>query len=253
MVTTIEVLPQTWKSLFIEILYDNTILASGTAFVVEQNSSYYLITNRHNVSGRDNENKPIFNSSAIPNKIKIYFNKVKKGQWRAAEIDLYAIAGNESTYIWHEHPTLGEKVDAVAIKLGITPEIDYSPYPLNGPLTPQVFPSDNVSVVGFPFGKRAHGYLAIWSTGFLATDLTINYDGLPLFLIDCRSRQGQSGSPVIAQRNGGFGISHDGLAQIQTGMTTRLLGIYSGRINEQSDLGLVWKLEAIKEIIESIE
>ncbi|WP_428910707.1 hypothetical protein [Niallia sp. Krafla_26] len=45
---------------------------------------------------------------------------------------------------------------------------------------------------------------------------------LPLLLIDhCRSRQGQSGSPVIAYR-------------------------------KESDLGLVWKASAIKELIDSI-
>jgi hypothetical protein len=32
----------------------------------------------------------------------------------------------------------------------------------------------------------------------------------------------------------------------------RLLGVYSGRINEQSDLGMVWKLSAIRELVASL-
>lgn len=31
------------------------------------------------------------------------------------------------------------------------------------------------------------------------------------------------------------------------------IGIYSGRINEQSDIGLVWKVSAIRELIQYIE
>ncbi len=36
------------------------------------------------------------------------------------------------------------------------------------------------------------------------------------------------------------------------GPVTRLLGIYSGRINEQSDIGIVWKAQAIQDLISSI-
>jgi hypothetical protein len=31
---------------------------------------------------------------------------------------------------------------------------------------------------------------------------------------------------------------------------TDFVGVYSGRINEQSDLGLVWKAAAVREIVE---
>lgn len=32
----------------------------------------------------------------------------------------------------------------------------------------------------------------------------------------------------------------------------KFLGIYSGRINSESDLGIVWKASAIKELVQSI-
>jgi hypothetical protein len=34
-----------------------------------------------------------------------------------------------------------------------------------------------------------------------------------------------------------------------TGMTTHLLGVYSGRINKESDIGIVWKSEVILDIL----
>jgi len=33
------------------------------------------------------------------------------------------------------------------------------------------------------------------------------------------------------------------------GPVTNLLGVYSGRVNEQSDLGRVWKVQAVRDIL----
>jgi hypothetical protein len=37
------------------------------------------------------------------------------------------------------------------------------------------------------------------------------------------------------------------------GPATKFLGIYSGRVNAESDLGIVWKASAIKELVEAIK
>jgi hypothetical protein len=108
-----------------------------------------------------------------------------------------------------------------------------------------------VSVVGFPFGLTAGGALAVWATGFIATDPDVDYAGLPVFLIDCRSRQGQSGSAVIAHRTGGAVATETGV-MVGGGVMTRFLGIYSGRVNAESDLGFVWKAAAIRQLVSAI-
>lgn len=104
----------------------------------------------------------------------------------------------------------------------------------------------------FPFGLDGGGLLAIWATGFMATDPEVDYNNQPTFLIDCRARPGQSGSAVIAHRNGGMVALEGGGTAAFSGPVTRFLGIYSGRINEQSDLGIVWKASSIKELLDSI-
>lgn len=113
-----------------------------------------------------------------------------------------------------------------------------------------VAPAEVVSVVDFPFGLTAGGSLAVWATGFVATDHDIDYAALP-FLIDCRSRQGQSGSAVIAHRTSGAVASEQGVS-IGGGVMTRFLGIYSGRVNAESDLGFVWKAAAIRQLVNGI-
>jgi hypothetical protein len=95
--------------------------------------------------------------------------------------------------------------------------------------------------------------LAIWSTGFIATELDVDYDDLPIFLVDCRTRSGQSGSAVIAFRTVGFVRLMDGSMHNLTAAVCKLLGIYSGRIKKDSDLGMVWKAEAIQQLINSVK
>jgi hypothetical protein len=153
---------------------------------------------------------------------------------------------------WREHPQLGGQADFVALPLAQLDDVHLYPYTLGvGDPPILVAPAEVVSVVGFPFGITAGGCLAVWATGFMATDHDINYANLPVFLVDCRSRPGQSGSAVIAHRTGGAVATENGL-MVGAGVMTRFLGIYSGRINAQSDLGFVWKAAAIRALVDSL-
>jgi len=138
----------------------------------------------------------------------------------------------------------------VALPLSVQDDIELYPYNI-GPGGPNIVcgPADPVSVIGFPFGRSSAGSLAIWATGFIASDPDIDYDNLPQFLIDCRSRPGQSGSPVVSYRSGGAVAMEDGGSAIFSGPVAKFLGVYSGRINEQSDLGRVWKVAAVREVV----
>lgn len=44
----------------------------------------------------------------------------------------------------------------------------------------------------------------------------------------------------------------DGSSAAFGGPVSKLIGIYSGRINSESDLGIVWKTSAILELVRSI-
>jgi hypothetical protein len=73
---------------------------------------------------------------------------------------------------------------------------------------------------------------------------------LPAFLIDCRSRPGQSGSPVVFTANEFTRYRHAS-GRVETGPVHELIGIYSGRIHDDADVGVVWKRDAVREIIEN--
>lgn len=242
---------ESFKSLFIKMYVDENYLSSGTGFLVESSSGTVLITNRHNVTGRNNETGECLSSTlAEPNRIEIYHHK--KGELGNVLIKSESLYSNEQQSVWIEHPCLGNKVDFVALKLTDLDDIDIRSYSLTDGEYMKIGVSDIISVVGFPFGIQVGKNAAVWATGFIASEPEIDYKDLPLFLIDCRSRQGQSGSAVVAYRPGGQVLGIDGSISFNVGPTTKLIGIYSGRINKESDLGLVWKVSAIKELIDSI-
>lgn len=229
--------------------YSGQELSIGTGFVVEQDGTPFLITNRHNVTGRHQEtNELLSGKGAVPDEILIrHCKKNNLGQWLGKVEPLF----KDEKQLWIEHLYLKEKADFVAIELTKIDGIEINPYSLIAKeIDITVGPAEAVSVIGFPFGSSVEGF-AIWATGFIATEMDMNYNKLPVVLIDCRTRQGQSGSPVIAFRSAGSINTNKGMA-ISEGPMTRLLGIYSGRINKDSDLGMMWKVSAIRELMASL-
>lgn len=240
------------QSLLIEMQFNGQSLSTGTAFVVNTPSrGPHLITNRHNVTGRHQDTgAPLSKTGGVPSDIVIVHNrKGALGQWVPRSESLYSNGSPR----WIEHPALGAKADFVALPLTQLADVELYPYdPPNPGPDIQVGPADTVSVIGFPFGITAGGAFGVWATGFLASEPDVDFNNLPVVLIDCRSRQGQSGSPVLAYRAGGAVAMKNGGSAVFGGPVERFIGIYSGRINPESDLGIVWKASAIAELLQTL-
>ena len=255
--STLEIL--TMKSLFIEMFFDEQKLSSGTAFLAANDTTSHcaLITNRHNVTGRNQETDECLSRlGAIPNNIVIHFHKEGSiGEWHKVNLPLYRENGEP---YWIEDPLLGKKADVIALNLNWGSDVNKLPYYMKTTLDRDnlyVGPSDTVSVIGFPFGISSSGKFPVWATGFMAQELLLITKENPVFLIDCRARQGQSGSPVVAYRSGGFRkIDGDKITSILSAAPKwEFLGIYSGRINNESDLGRVWHASVIERILNAAE
>lgn len=239
-------------SLFIVPSFGGTGLGSGTAFLVQHGGVTYLMTNWHNVSGRNPQTGATMHpSGTVPDSVKIFHNRAQNlGQWVEKVEPLYDASGARK---WREHPAFPNgQVDAIALPLtdlNHVETIGYDPWN-TGAVQPVFGASDNVNIIGFPFGLTGGGYLAIWIRGAVASEPQIDFNDRPCFLVDARTRPGQSGSPVIIYVGGGAFTSEEGNTVMGMGQVERLLGIYSGRINEESDLGFVWKVEALRTIVE---
>lgn len=238
-------------SLHIQMTVNALPLATGTAFAVECNGTPHLITNRHNLSGRNTAtNQPMSVTGATPGAVTIMHNAADTlGHWTPVTEPVVDGDGNP---LWLEHPDLGSKVDVVALPLRSLDGVRLYPYDLTPPeRRVAAGVSDGVSIIGFPFGVTGGGSLGIWTRGFVASEPEMDFHDLPLFLVDARTRQGQSGSPVIFYSSGGAVTMADGGLVVSPGKTREFLGVYSGRINAESDLGLVWKPAAVRRIVEA--
>ena len=250
----------TLKSLYIESRYGDTVLGSATAILAANDREAHcaLITNRHVVTGRHQDDGTCLNKNGgIPDNIVIYFhrNDPEIGEWKQIKLPLYRTDG---TPFWIEHPRLGKAADVVALNLTGANDVRRLPYYLRlnlDRLEMLVSPAEPVSVIGFPFGLSSAARFPLWATGFLAQELSLVTPDNPVFLIDCRTRPGQSGAAVIAHRSGSHRKQQDGKIQsVLTGGTVwEFLGVYSGRVNAQSDLGKVWHVGAIEELLAAAE
>jgi hypothetical protein len=133
-------------------------------------------------------------------------------------------------------------------------------YPLNAfPFECEPAVSDDVFVLGYPFGITDPLEYPIWKRGSIATEPSIAFKGLPRMLIDTATRSGMSGSPVVIKRTG----IHPTLENPERfGTAAGFVGVYSGRYGVEKDsldkdrpekedvqLGIVWRKEVIEEII----
>jgi hypothetical protein len=166
---------------------------------------------------------------------------------------------DEGEPLWHEHPTLKNRADFVALPLSALEHVQLYPIEIaTDTIAPgddriAVWPTSIVSVVGFPFGVATNASIALWATGFVASEPDFDHGEGPIFLIDCRTRPGQSGSPVLAFRAPGelVALENRESAMFETPVW-RFMGIYSGRINDGSDLGKVWKRSALLQLVQTL-
>ena len=245
--------PLSRVSLHVEVYFDGVQIGDATGFICKGDNTHYLVTNWHVLSGRDPETeRPLSQTSAIPNRIQIWHHaKGQLGSWVRKEVFLHE--GDEPK--WKEH-RLGKTIDVVALPISAHEDVDFYPLDLGLAETDLIIsPSEPVSIIGFPRGIAASGKFPIWKTAHVASDLDLDCDGKPIFVVDTTTKPGMSGSPVFARRIGGAMRTSKGFG-IMAGEVTRFLGVYSGRINDDGtdamdryNLGRVWKAEALKELL----
>lgn len=225
-------------------------LAKGTGFIVSREGDSYLITNRHNLSGRDPKTNKVMHSRGVaPDSVSILYLDLDGAQiWKER---LEPVVDDKDRPLWFEHPTLGPQVDVVALKLSKTDGVTLSPYDISKPdHDPVLWVGEDLFVVGFPFAESYNRGMGIWTRASVASEPSISYKGLPMFLVDARTRKGQSGSPVLFRP----GVRPVRMTSGETKMSEMsdyyLAGVYSGRIREDSDIGFVWNTGVITRILD---
>ncbi|MEZ4794908.1 MAG: hypothetical protein R2773_05430 [Flavobacteriaceae bacterium] len=244
---------------------DGTEVGSSvmSGFLWLHNNKPYVITNWHNVTGKNPETDENI-GSFCPNQLIIElkydlpteeegYHKVMGG---VRNFDLY---NRNLEKNWIEHPE-GRKVDVVALPINLDLPEKSEPHYMNlqdyqKDWLPDV--GDDCFIVGYPEGFSGPFKTSIWKRGSVATLPLLDYDEKPIFLLDTIGNKGLSGAAVIGRGNGIFDkspgrqISGDAII----GTWYNFVGIYSGRLSDVgigSQLGRVWKKSVIDEIFQNI-
>jgi hypothetical protein len=238
-----------FSALCVEAVANTNTLASATAFVAKTGAAMGLVTNRHVVSGRHQETgQPLHPSGAIPDTLRVFHNKFRtRLQWVSKEIALFDSVGNPR---WIEHPIFGGRVDVVLLPLDDVDGTALFPFDPSDPgreLTHGI--GGFLNIVGYPFGLGRGASLAVWIKGALASEPSLEFRNLPAFLVDSRTRPGQSGSPVLLYQHSGATSFPDHRLRELSFPVEYFLGVYSGRISEESDLGIVWKRQVVADLL----
>lgn len=247
---TIRIDPLSGISLIIQSRVKDQPLGTSTGFCIVAKSKTYLITNRHVVTGRDSDTGQVLSpTGAVPEEFLItHHGAGRLGTWVIKSEKLYDA---DQKPRWVGHP-FGGNIDVIALPLNNLGS-DVAIYPLDLALANtdvRVQVAMPVSIVGFPLGLSIGGAWPIWKTGHVASDPDIDHDGKPVFLIDATTRGGMSGSPVILRLFGGYETSA-GNYILSGGQATKFLGIYSGRLHDQSEIGRVFRPSVISDILET--
>lgn len=239
------------SSLYVETRANGNKLGNATAFVVEHGRARYLVTNWHVVTGRHRITLMDLNPDVVhpPEDLEVHHH-LGGHIGRFTTRDVVRLRDDEDRPLWFEHPLHGRMVDVVAIPYEPPAHVALIPHRPSGGPAASLAVASQVSIVGFPFGLTTAQGLGVWVQGTIATEPDLDFDGLPCFLVDSRTRRGQSGSPVISYFPNGV-VPREGGQAFYGGEVTKFWGVYSSRVNEEADLGHVWRASALVEIIEA--
>lgn len=244
-------------------------MAHGSAFIYRLDDSDHLVTARHNLTGRHWQTNEFISDKyrTNPTHLRVMFFANPPEQWtilplasnpKAGTVQvplnqyLLPLIGEDWQPIWNQHPVFGADMDFAKVPFNAPSNSLIKSWHRTGPRTgpeetawPPLSPGQDVFIVGYPYRLTVGPSLPLWMRGTIASDPSFSYDegdkSYPLWLIDARTRPGQSGSPVMRYRPPGTLLfRNDGTPCRTIGSDSDLLGVYSGRTSKESDLGFVW-------------
>ncbi|CAM3482466.1 trypsin-like peptidase domain-containing protein [Pseudoalteromonas maricaloris] len=264
---------------------DHGLISTGTAFFYSLNNEWFLVTNWHNISGKNFITKDPISGSRFPTyikaKISAYINDTNGFVPIAQRVEIY----KDYQPAWYQHPILGSDCDVIAIPMErphSCPEYMHNAVNLISSMRIPVKPGNSAFIIGFPKSLSIGFGLPLWKSGYIASEphYPVKIGGevseigglkngkeLPAFYIDSQTREGMSGSPVFASYTGNWDLTDPYQAvnpdeknfwnrnDIALGENRmEFVGCYSGRIGSMEDgaaLGLCWTVETINEICNS--
>ncbi|MEE6167673.1 MULTISPECIES: trypsin-like peptidase domain-containing protein [unclassified Mycolicibacterium] len=250
-------------------------MAWGSAFVYEVDGQNYIVTARHNFTGRHWRTGGYLGKiptepthiryALLPKELATGF-PVRQSETnpRYGELSMplpmyqLPLIGEDWKPVWKQHPDFGPDVDVAVIPFNDIADralISAWKQPTNdnievGVKWPDLGPGQDVFIVGYPDALVTGPMLPLWMRGTIASEPAMGIqeagDFFPAMLIDARTRKGSSGSAVMRHRaDSTFVMKTDGTYGFTIGSHSELVGVYTGRTHKESDLGYVWRIDEV--------
>lgn len=214
----------------------------------------FIVSNWHVLSGRNPLTGQPLNKEhgGCPDRVELALNlRGADGAPQPIVVTIPVVGDGEN--LWLQHPKYGQNVDVAALLL--PPDLqEQALLALNDlPETSDmgVYVGQDVFILGYPLDPGLSGGLPIWKRGSIATEPNHMLPSLPRLLVDAATREGMSGSPVIARTMGQYMTIHRQWTMWGK-IGIRRIGVYSGRygadLQDQAQLGIVWRMELVDEI-----
>ncbi len=254
-------------------------ISLGSGFLYESDGETFVITNWHNVTGKNHLTGDPLHKERSPTHIRAKWPIVHENISHPSGSEVFHLEAQKIEIeddhgpLWFEHPEYRSTCDVVAIPFQKPPlwpdaahipanTIDKTPIPLR--------PGLKVVVIGFPQGLSTGPGLPVIKSGFLSSapgfeirlggtfsDVGGMKDGIQIaaILLDVHTVPGMSGSPVFGEYTGFWdpeNLNSNQVTGTSTFGTSRMfLGCYSSRVSgleERSGLGLCFEARTIDEI-----
>ena len=233
----------------ITMMQGGTGVGTATGFFYVKNNTTYLVTNRHVVIDEAKSHKP----EALRLKLHTDARDLTKNVDRT--IPLY----NNGKARWHAHKDYPKvPVDVAVIemerkqlegtaitKLSSSSFLPTDKYP--------VAPGEDVIVLGFPRGLSDTKHnLGLLRNALISSAYGVQFQGVPMFLVDANLHPGMSGSPVMTKprtmvpSKSGFTISQTPVTFFVGIFSSTLSAVLPSQQAEPLGLGSVWYAHLIE-------
>ncbi|WCS20135.1 serine protease [Mycobacterium marinum] len=255
-------------------------MAHGSAFIYRLEGKNYLVTARHNVTGRHWQTNELLSDkfTVNPTHLRVAFFTAPPEEWSFSVTEdnprtvqfrvllrrrLVPLIGEDWNPVWKQNAQFGADMDVAVVPFDAPNDVIIRSWERTGPLTgpedvpwPYLSPGQDVLIIGYPYALSVGPLLPLWIRGMVASDPPFGYQvgekGYPCWLVDARTRGGNSGAPVIRYRPPGtYVMRNNNMPAITTVPNSDVVGVYAGRTSKESDLGFVWPIEDVDDICRS--
>jgi hypothetical protein len=223
----------------------------ATGFFYRKDGVLFLVSNWHVFAGRDpSDGQPLHSSCFPPDEIAFTFCKQGSSgiewQWQT-----FQVSNDDGIADWWQHPELGQKVDVAVARIPNELESlqEFSAETPGSQI--QLRAGQDVFVLGYPSGITKQGFVPLWKRASIASEPGHDTDDGKVILIDTATREGMSGSPVLAIDSTNYFQNLGN--RFERASARKLVGVYSSRYGTEDlskiQIGICWKVELIDEII----